>query len=78
MNFEEWWTKDPFGPDTIGKGGVKAASRTAWNAALEAAARAQHPMLRSMISRGQAADNCRALQVEDQFKDAENKGGDRK
>jgi hypothetical protein len=36
----------------------------AWDAACEACARAQNPMLRSMFSRTEAASHCRALKVE--------------
>lgn len=42
------------------------AMEIAWDAALEAAARAQCPMLRDMISRGKAADNCRALMTQNE------------
>jgi hypothetical protein len=36
--FDQWWDNDPFPPHTIGKGGVRAACKEAWNAAIEAAA----------------------------------------
>lgn len=61
--FEQWWESGAAG-EVIGKHGVRGAVALAWNAALEAAARAQAPMLRDMVSRGHAADLCRALKTE--------------
>lgn len=74
MTFEEWLKKEQplvaggakyeeeneeFGPFR----NARDAMEIAWAAACEHCARAQSPMLRDMISRGKAADNCRALKV---------------
>lgn len=71
MTFDEWIESDD-GTATMvnlmSQGGAsvgvaKGVLRVSWNAALEAAARNQHSMLRDMISRGHAADQCRALKA---------------
>lgn len=69
--FREWLAKDQ--PLLAGSSsdavfpGMVTAMELAWDAALEAAARAQRPMLRDMISRGHAATACRALKVENRL-----------
>lgn len=75
MKFHEWLEKhqrlvaagakveeenNEFGPFR----NARDAMEIAWDGACEACARAQNSMLRSMISRGEAADHCRALKTE--------------
>jgi len=63
--FRDWLAKNQpllAGPsaDAVWPGMVQGME-LAWDAACEACARAQSPVLRDMTSRGAAADKCRAL-----------------
>lgn len=59
--FEDWWNSDE--RFALAHEDEKEQARATWDAACEACARAQAPMLRSMISRGNAADLCRSLKA---------------
>jgi hypothetical protein len=74
--FDEWWSNDPFPPHTVGKGGIRACCKEAWNAAIEAAAarvaqdgfqHASHVQARNSVYIGNAtqaaADEVRLLKT---------------